>query len=129
MVGSFARRLRLPYTITWLCEVVGGSLHRLFELNVGLSTNKNLAHLANVVLQEMLVQGMSNLQPADACESGNFLSTLGDFELILKEIEVRLESVSLHHFDKEEVVVVPLNLLTEGVISEERFNHLSEVVE
>ena len=38
---------------------------------------------------------MSNLQLANECEGGNFLPTVEDFsELILEEIEVRLEAVS-----------------------------------
>jgi len=45
--------------------------------------------LAIFVLQEGLVQEVSNLQPADECESGNFLPTVRDLgELILEEIEV-----------------------------------------
>jgi len=73
---------------------------------------------------------VSNLQPTDECEVGNFLPTVGDFtELILEEIEVRFEVVSLHHSDREEVVAVPLSLLAGGVLGEECFSHLSEVVE
>ena len=116
MVGGFTRRLQLSSTIAWLCGVVRGSLHRLFELDIRLSTGKNLAHLGDVVLQEMLLQGVSNLQPANVCDGSNFLPTVGDFgELILEEIEVRLEIVSLPHFDREEVVVVPLSLLVGGL--------------
>ena len=50
-------------------------------------------------------------------------------ELILEKVEVRLETISLHHSDREEVVVIPLNLLAGGVLGEECFSHLSEVVE
>jgi len=70
------------------------------------------------------------LQPTDECEGGNFLSTIGDFgELILKEIEVQLEVVSLPHSDREEVVVVPLSLLAGGILGKECFSHLNGVVE
>jgi len=70
------------------------------------------------------------LQPADEYEGGNFLLTVGDFDaLILKEIEVRLKVVFLPHSDREEVVVVPLSLLTGGVLGEKHFSHLNEVVE
>ena len=73
---------------------------------------------------------MSYLQPADECEGDNFLPTVGDFdELILKEIEVRLEVFSISHSDREEVVVVSLSLLAGGVLGEKHFSHLSEVVE
>jgi len=54
IVGSFARRLQLSSANTWLRGVVGGSLHRLFELDVGLSTYKNLTHIGDVDLQKML---------------------------------------------------------------------------
>ena len=73
---------------------------------------------------------MSNLQPADECEGGNSLPTVGDFgELILEDIERRLEAVSLHHSDRKKVVDVPLSLLAGGVLGEECFIHLSEVAE
>ena len=49
-------------------------------------------------------------------------------ELVLNEIEVRLEIIFLSHFDGEEVVVVPLGLLTGGRLGEKSFDHLSEVV-
>ena len=38
------------------------------QLDVRLSLGKDLAHLDNVMLQEVLVQGMSDLQLADECE-------------------------------------------------------------
>jgi len=73
---------------------------------------------------------VSNLQPVDECEGINFLRTVENFgELILEEIEVRLEAVSLPLFNGEEVVVVPLSLMAGGILGGERFSHLSEVVE
>ena len=68
------------------------------------------------------------MQPVDECEGGYFLPTVGFDELILKEIEVRLEAISFPHSDREEVVVVPLSLQDGGVLGEERFSYLSEVV-
>ena len=47
------------------------SLHRLFDVNVRMIPGKNLTHLSDV-LQEVFVQGMSNLQSPDECEGGNF---------------------------------------------------------
>jgi len=71
-----------------------------------------------------------NLQPADECEGDNFLPIVGDFgELTLKEIEVRLETVPLPHFDREESVAAPLCLLAGGILGKEYFSHLSEIVE
>ena len=100
------------------------------KLNVRLSTEKYLAHIGDVVLQEVLVERVSNLQSVNECEGSNFFPTVGDFgELTLKEIEVRLEAVSLPHSDREEVVVVSLSLLAGGVLGEEYFSHISEVVE
>jgi len=49
---------------------------------------KDFAHLGDV-LQELLVQGVSNLQPADECECGDLLTRVGDFsQLALEEIDV-----------------------------------------
>jgi len=75
---------------------------------------------------EVLVEWVSNLQPADECEGGNFFPTIRDFgELILEEIEVQLEVVCLLHSDSEKMVAVSLNLLVGGIC----FSHLSEVIE
>ena len=59
--------------------MVGQSLHRLFKLDVRLSSRKYVTHLGDVMLQEVHVKGVSNLQPADECKGGNFLPTVGDF--------------------------------------------------
>ena len=37
-----------------VCGVVGGSFHRLFELDVRLRSEKDLAHLGDIMLQEVL---------------------------------------------------------------------------
>ena len=58
VVGNFVRRLRLPPTITWFRRVIGGSLHHLFKLDVRLGSKKDLAHLGDIVLQEVFVQRM-----------------------------------------------------------------------
>ena len=73
---------------------------------------------------------MGRYKPADECESDNFFLTIGDFsELILKEIEVRLEAISLPHYHKEEMVIVPLSLLARDLFCEECFSYLCKVVE
>ena len=93
-------------------------------MDVRLSSKKYLSHLGDV-LQEVLVEWVSNLQPANECEGCYFFPTIGDFgELILKEIEVRLEVASLPHSDREEVAAVSLSLLVGGIC----FSYLSEVV-
>jgi len=51
-----------------------------------LSSGNDFAHLGDV-LQEVLVQGVSDLQPTDECECEDLLSTVGDFnQLALEEI-------------------------------------------
>jgi len=41
------------------------------------------------VLEEVLVQGMRNLQPAYECECKDILTTVGDFaKLAFKEVDV-----------------------------------------
>jgi len=59
------RGLQLSSTIAWFHGVVGGSLHRLFELDVRLSSGKDLTHLGSITLQEVFVQRISDLQPGD----------------------------------------------------------------
>ena len=102
VVGGIVWRLRLPSTIARLGRVVGGSLHRLFKLDVRLRSGKDLAHLDDTMLQEVFVQRMSRLQPVDERVHRDFFTTIGDFDwLALKEVDVRLEIVSLSHLDGE----------------------------
>ena len=56
-----------------------GSLHRLFKLDVRLSSEKDLAYLGDIMLQEVFVQRMRDLQPADERERGEFLTIIRDF--------------------------------------------------
>ena len=73
---------------------------------------------------------MRDLQSADLCECRGVLTAVGNFgEMALEEASVGFEAITLPHFDKEEVLVVLLSLLTRGVLSEEYFNYLFEVVE
>ena len=78
----------------------------------------------------MLVEGVSNLQPTDKCEGGNFLPTVRYFsKLIQEEIKVGHEVVFLSHSDREDVVVISLSYLTGGVLGEKHFSHLGKVME
>ena len=73
---------------------------------------------------------MRNLQPADECECRDILTIVGNFDQLALEVTyVGLEAVALSHFDSEEVVVILFGLLARGVLSEERFGYLLEVVE
>jgi len=66
---------------------------------------------------------------ANERECRDVFTAVGDLgELALDEANVRLEAVILPHLDGEEVVAILLGLLTRGVLSEERFNYLLEVV-
>ena len=105
------------------------SLHRLPKLDVGLSMGRNLAHFGDILLQEMLIYGVSNLQPADECEGNNSPHSLRLWSVNSGRNWVRLETVSLPHSDREEVLIVPLSLLAGGVFGEEHFSHFSKVVE
>jgi len=84
------RSLRLPSIIAQFCGVVGGSLHRLFKMDVRLSSEKDLTRLGDVVLQEVYIPGgASNMEPAGKCEGNIFFPTVGDIgELVLEEVDV-----------------------------------------
>ena len=95
----------------------GKSLHRLFQLDIKLSSRGYLAHLSEIVLQEAFVQGVSNLQPTDECERRDLFTAIRDFDKwALKEVDVRFEAVSLPHLDREEMMVILLGLLARGVL-------------
>jgi len=95
-----------------------------------LSSGEDLAHLGDVVLQEEFVQGVSDLQPTDECERRDLFTTIRDFgKLALKEVDVGFEAVSLPHLNREEVMVILLDLLARGVSDKKCFSHLCKVVE
>ena len=72
---------------------------------------------------------MRNLQPADKCKCRNILTVVENLgELTLEEADVLFETVAQPHHDGEEVMVVLLGLLTRGILSEEYFGYLLEVV-
>jgi len=71
-----------------------------------------------------------NLQLADECERRDIFTTVGHLgELVLEVADVRLEVVTEFYFDSEEVVVVLLVLLAEGILGEKRLGYLLKVVE
>ena len=73
---------------------------------------------------------MRNLQLADECERRDIFTTVGNLcELVLEVADVRLEVVTEFYFDSEEVVVVLLVLLAEGILGEKRLGYLLKVVE
>ena len=54
---------------------------------------------------------------------------MGDFgQLALEVTDVRLEVFALLHFNVEEEIIVLVSLLARGVLSEELFGYLLEVV-
>ena len=130
MVLSFTSGVRLCSIIPWLCGEVGGSLHCLLQLDIRLSLGKVFAHLGDVMLQEVLVQRVRDLQPADKCECCYLLTTVGDLgELALEEIDVGFEAISWPQLDREKLVTTPLGFLASGVLCEEGLGDLQEVVE
>ena len=73
---------------------------------------------------------MRNLQPADERKSRDIFTAVRDLgKLALEEANVRLEAVTLPHFDGEEMMVVLLSLLARGILSEKRFAYLLKVAE
>ena len=73
---------------------------------------------------------MRNLQFIDECEFRDIFTATGNLgELVLEVADVRLEAVSLSHFDGEEVVVILLGFSMRGILGEERLGYLFEIVE
>jgi len=68
------------------------------------------------------------MQPADKCESKNILVAVVYFaQLTMEIVNVRLETVGGSHLDREDVVVVLLELLA-GVLREEQLGEILEFV-
>jgi len=77
------------------------------------------------VLQEVLVQWMSDVLPTDERECKDFFTIAGDFDdLALEEIDVQLETFSLSPLDGEEMVDISLGLLARGVLGEKCLGYL-----
>ena len=105
--------------------MVGGSLYCLLELDVCLCSDKDLAHLRDVVLQEMLVQRVSDMQSTNVRECKYLLTTVRDLtELVLEGVDVRFEAISQPHPEGEEEVTTHLGFLTSGVLCEEGLGDL-----
>ena len=77
------------------------------------------------MLQKVLIQEMSNLQPADECECEHLLITIEDLgKLVLKEVDVGLQVIFRPHPNREEVMTTPLGFLMSGVLCEEGLGNL-----
>ena len=73
---------------------------------------------------------MTDLQPADECECRDIFTAVENFsQLALKVDDVGLEAITLPHFDGEKVVVILLDLLTGGILSEECLSYLFKIAE
>jgi len=73
---------------------------------------------------------MRNLQPVHERECRDIFTAIGDLgELILKVANVRLEAVTLPHFDSEEVVAILLSLSAGSVLGEKRLSYLLIIME
>ena len=73
---------------------------------------------------------MGDSQPGDECERVDIFATVVLFDqLILEETDTRLETVGGFHLDKNEVVVVVLELPTGGVLGEKQLGEIVEIVD
>ena len=82
------------------------------------------------MFQEMFIQCVRDLQPADECDCKDVLTTVEDLsQLALEVANVRFKVVTLPHLDGENVVVVPLSLPARCILGEKRFGPLIEVAE
>ena len=80
------------------------------------------------MIEDVLVQGVRNLQVTDEHECRNVLTAVGDFdELALKEADVGLEDITLPHLNGEEMMDIFLGLLVRGILSEKHLGYLLEI--
>ena len=78
----------------------------------------------------MLVQQMGESQPANECQSGCvFIVVVYLGQLILKVANVCLEAIGGPHLDGEEMMVILLELLAGGILSEEQLGEIIKVVD
>jgi len=89
--------------------VTGRGPSRLFYLDVLLSPDEDIPHLADVILHQMFIEEVGDLQPTD--EGGSvyvLVAVVHQGHLALEIINVVLQTPSIFHLYREKVVVVPL---------------------
>ena len=80
-------------------------------MEIHLASGEDVALASDVVLKEVLVQRVSNLPAANEYKCIDILASVVYFgQLILKEANVRLETVRWSNLEGEEVVVGLLEL-------------------
>ena len=78
----------------------------------------------------MLVHRVRELQFANEHERRNIFTAVGNFDKLALEVtDVGFKTVTLPHFDGEEMVIILLGLPTRGILSEECLGYLLEVME
>ena len=78
------------------------------------------------MLQEILVQRVRNLQPANESERRNIFTAVGHLGKLI--LEVRFETIIRSHLESG-VVVVFLSLSVGGVLGEKCLSYLLKIVE
>ena len=88
-------------------------------------SRQDVLHVSDIVLLQMLVKEVINLQPDNEHGCNNIVATVINHDhLILKITDVVLEGLTWLHLDCDEVIVVPLDFLSQGILVEENVANL-----
>ena len=108
--------------------MTGRGPSRLFYLDVLLSPDEDIPHLADVILHQMFVEGVGDLQPTDEGGSGYILiAVVHQDHLALEVINVAFQSIPSFHLDREEVVDVSLEFPPRIKVVVERVDYFMKV--
>jgi len=106
---------------------IGRTSSRLFDLHVLLRLDKNISHLGDIVLHQMLVEQVDDLQPTDEYSGGYvFIAIVYQSHLAMKIIDVVLQALPWFHPNLEEMIVVPLELSLKSELIVECVSYIIE---
>ena len=99
----------------------------ILNLNVFLSSKEVVPHLGDFMLHQVLVEGVSDLQPTDECRSSHaIIVVIHQGYLPLEITDIVFKALSGLHLDRKEVIIVLLQLLLGSVLVVEGILHLFE---
>jgi len=96
-------------------------------MHVLLRLDKNVSHLGDIVLHQMLVERVDDLQPTDEYSGVYvFIAVVYQSHLAMKIIDVVLQALPWFHPNLEEIIIVPLELSPKSELIVEGVDYIFE---
>ena len=86
-------------------------------------------HLGDIVLYQILAERVGDLQPTDECSGGyDFITVIHQSHLAQKIVDITLHALLWFHSDREEMVVILLELSLRTELIVENVNYIIETL-